>query len=565
MLDRGRGYPLDTMSLLIDPTHIKRYRQIAMLLIRHGRGDLVRSAGMDAVLDEETAEGDPRAAARLADDLESMGPTFIKLGQLMSSRVDLLSPPYIEALSRLQDDVAPFSFAEVEEIISSELQVRLSKVFPTFESTPLAAASLGQVHRATLRDGREVVVKVQRPGIREQVRTDMEVLADLTAFLDKHTDTGRRYGLSQLLEEFRKALVDELDYRREADNLTHMREIVAEHSLIVVPEPYPDLTTSRVLTMEFIAGKKVTELGPLAQLELDGAPMADQLFASYLDQVLIQGVFHADPHPGNVLVTTDGRLVLLDIGMIARLAPAVRDKLVKLFLALADARPEEVTRIAITLGEQLSDFDQPVFARAVADLVGRTADASLADLDLGALVLQLTRKAGEAGLRMDPELVMLGKTLLNLDQVAATLDPQFQPREALQRHMAGLMKSSMGTSPAAMMASLLEAKEFVEELPGRVNRAFDAVGSGNFELRIKAFDEDEFLRGLHKLANVLAAAVVLASMILASALLARPSANGASVTNDIALVVFVVAVVVSLAMLARIAFRSRNVHTNRQL
>ena len=558
-----RRYPLGTMSLRIESAHVKRYRQIAMLMVRHGRGDLVRSTGMDAALDEQTSEADPEAAARLADDLEAMGPTFIKLGQLMSSRVDLLSPPYIEALSRLQDDVAPFSFEEVEDIISSELQVRLSNVFPRFESTPLAAASLGQVHRATLRDGREVVVKVQRPGIREQVREDMKVLADLASFLDTHTETGRRYGLAQLLEEFRKALVDELDYRREADNLSRMRELVADRDLIVVPEPFPDLTTSRVLTMEFVDGKKVTDLGPLARLDLDGAPLADQLFAAYLDQVLVQGVFHADPHPGNVLVTPDGHLVLLDIGMIARLAPAVRDKLVKLFLALADARPEEVTRIAVTLGEQLPEFDEAVFSRTVADLVGRSADASLSDLDIGALVLQLTRKAGEAGLRMDPELVMLGKTLLNLDQVAATLDPGFEPREALQRHMAGLMKSSMRTTPAAMMASLLEAKEFVEELPGRVNRAFDAVGQGNFELRIKAFDEDEFLRGLHKLANALAAAVVLAAMILASALLAKPSSDGASVENHIALVVFVVAVVVSLGMLARIALQSRKVRTGR--
>ena len=551
------------MPLKIDAAHVTRYRQIAMLLLRHGRGDLVRSTGMDVVLDQELPQGDPEAAARLAQDLEDMGPTFIKLGQLLSSRVDLLSPPYIEALSRLQDNVAPFSFEQVQDLISSELQVRVSSVFPTFDSTPLAAASLGQVHRATLRDGREVVVKVQRPGIREQIRDDMEVLADLASFLDHHTDIGQRYGLGQLLEEFRKALVDELDYRREADNLTRMRELVKAHDLLVVPEPYGDLTTSRILTMEYVAGRKVTDLGPLGRLELEGAPLADQLFAAYLDQVLVRGVFHADPHPGNVLVTGDGHLVLLDIGMIARLAPTVRDKLVKLFLALADARPEEVARIAITLGTRLPDFDEPEFSRTVADLVGRSADAALSDLDLGALVLQLTRRAGQVGLRMEPELVMLGKTMLNLDQVAAALDPNFQPREALQRHMADLMKSSMRTTPASVMASMLEAKEFIEELPGRVNRAFDAVGQGNFELRIKAFDEDEFLRGLHKLANVLATAVVLAAMILASALLAKPGSRGASAENHVALVVFVVSVVIALAMLARIAFHSRHVRTNR--
>lgn len=292
--------------------------------------------------------------------------------------------------------------------------------------------------------------------------------------------------------------------------------------------------------------------------------MADQLFASYLDQVLVHGVFHADPHPGNVLVTPDGRLVLLDIGMVARLTPAARDKLVKLLLALADERPDDVTRVAITLGEQLPGFDEVAFGRAVADVVGRASNSAVSDLDVGAMLLELTRKAGETGLRMDPDLVMLGKTMLNLDQVAAQLDPTFAPQEALQRHLSGLMKSSMRTTPAAMMASILEAKEFVEALPGRVNRAFDAIGEGNFELRIKAFDEDEFLRGLHKLANVLAAAVVLAAMILASALLARPSGSGSSVENHIALVVFVVAVVVSLVMLARIAFHSRKVRTNRR-
>ena len=187
------------MKLKMRARHAKRYREIAALLVRHGRGDLVRTAGIDGVLDEEQVEqGDPEAAARLADDLEAMGPTFVKLGQLLSSRVDLLTPAYIEALSRLQDDVEPFPFEQVEEIVGDELEVRLSRVFPTFDPKPLAAASLGQVHRATLRDGREVVVKVQRPGIRRQVLDDMEVLAYLAEVLEARTDLGR-YGLADLL------------------------------------------------------------------------------------------------------------------------------------------------------------------------------------------------------------------------------------------------------------------------------------------------------------------------------------------------------------------------------
>ena len=552
------------MAPSLTPSHLNRYREIALLLARHGRRDLVRSAGLDDALSEEsTRAGDPEAAARLASDLEDMGPTFVKLGQLLSSRVDLLPPAYTEALARLQDRVEPFPLEQVEEIIAGELGVRLSRVFPEFDAEPVAAASLGQVHHATLRDGREVVVKVQRPGIRPQIAEDMDVLAGLAETLDRHTDVGDRYAFADLFEQFRASLVDELDYTREASNLDTLRKTLADEELIVVPAPIPDLTTSRVLTMEYVDGRNVTSLGPLAQLDLDGARLADALFLAYLRQVLVDGVFHADPHPGNVLVTADGRLALIDVGMVGRIKPTLRERLVKLFLALADARADEVARLTRTMGQELPDFDERRFERDVADVVARAEDASLQELNIGALVLQLTREAAECGLRMDPELVMLGKTLLNLDQVARTLDPDFEPREALRRHTTSLMKSSMETSPASLLASVLEAKEFVEELPGRVNRAFDAIGSGRFELRVNAFDEDEFLRGLHKLANVGAAGLILAALILASALLARSGGAHPGPISWVALAVFVVSVIAGLSMLASIWWRSRKVHSKR--
>ncbi len=552
------------MAPSLKPSHLNRYREIAMLLARHGRRDLVRSAGIDdALTGEGDHQADPEAAERLAADLESMGPTFIKLGQLLASRVDLLPPAYTEALSRLQDAVEPFPIEQVEEIVAAELGVRLSRAFPEFDPQPIAAASLGQVHRATLRDGRQVVLKVQRPGILAQIAEDIDVLSGLAETLDRHTDVGNRYAFADLFEQFRSSLVDELDYRREADNLDTLRDSLSDQELIVVPAPVHDFTTSRVLTMEYVDGRNVTSVGPLGQLELDGARLADALFLAYLRQVLVDGVFHADPHPGNVLVTSDGRLALIDVGMVARLKPALRERLVKLFLALADARAEEVTRLIRTMGEELPGFDEGQFERSVADVVARTADASLQEINIGVLVLNLTRQAAECGLRMDPELVMLGKTLLNLGQVAETLDPGFEPREALRRHTTALMRSSMETSPASMMASLLEAKEFVEELPGRVNRAFDAIGSGRFELRVNAFDEDEFLHGLHKLANVGAAGIILAALILASALLAHGNSNHPTAVNWIALAVFVISAIVGLAMLVSIWWGSRKVHARR--
>jgi ubiquinone biosynthesis protein len=553
------------MSLRSKARHAPQYRAIATLLVKHGRGDLIRTAGLDVELpgDDELQPGDPDAAASLADDLEAMGPTYIKLGQMLSTRVDLISPAYVEALSRLQDDVEPFPFEQVEQTVTNELGVRLSTIFPGFDPTPLAAASLGQVHRATLRDGREVVVKVQRPGIRERIVEDMEVLRELADLVDAHTDFGHRFALADLLEEFRRSLIDELDYRREAENLTTIGAILDEHERILVPRPHPDFTTSRVLTMDYVPGRKVTDLGPLARLELDGATLADDLFGAYIKQVLVEGVFHADPHPGNVLVTDDGKLVLLDVGMVARVPPAYRDKLLKLLLALADARPDEVVRAARTMGQELPDYDGARFERSVARVVARASASSLGNLDVGAMVLQLIREAGEFGLRMDPELTMLGKAMLNLDRVATVLDPDFEPIEALRRHATGLMRTTMKSSPAAMLSSMLEAKEFVEALPSRVNRAFDAIGEGHFELRIRAFDEDEFLRGLHKLANVIAAGLVLAAMILASAFLARSPGDGLTAQNKVAMVVFVVAILIALTMLARILWQSHRLRTRR--
>jgi hypothetical protein len=206
----------------------------------------------------------------LATDIENLGPTFIKLAQLLSTRADLLPQPYIEALTRLQDKVGPFPFTEVEEIVCNELGVRISKAFSHFESQPVAAASLGQVHRASLRDGRDVVVKVQRPGIREEMTKDLDVLGEIASFMDAHTEAGRKYEFTLLLEEFRKTLLKELDYRLEARNLVTFSDNLRDFDRIVVPQPLDDYTTSRVLTMDYIRGRKITALTPLAKIDLDG-------------------------------------------------------------------------------------------------------------------------------------------------------------------------------------------------------------------------------------------------------------------------------------------------------
>ena len=445
----------------------------------------------------------------------------IKLGQLLSTRADLIPPAYAKALSRLQDSVEPFGFEEVEQIVSTELGFRISKGFSSFQSDPLASASLGQVHRARMRDGREVVVKVQRPGIREQITGDMEALTEIAQFLDNHLEAGRRYGFTDLLTQFRRSLSGELDYRREAANLTNLGRILRPYDRLVVPDPIGDYTTSKVLTMEFIPGRKVTDLGPLAKMELDGTALAEQLFQAYLDQILVEGFFHADPHPGNVLLTDDGRLAMVDVGMVARVPKTMRHLLVKLLLALSDGNGRAVADAAVAMGRQLDWFDAQGFCARATELVEQSQGLSIDQIDAGSVVMDLMRISGDNGLRLPPELSMLGKALLNLDQVAHTLDPSFNPTDAIEAHANDLMQNEMRTSSGSAFSALLETRDFVEQLPARVNKVMDAVVEGNFEVKVRAFDEAEVIRGMQKLANRLTLGLVLAALIVGAAMLMR--------------------------------------------
>jgi predicted unusual protein kinase regulating ubiquinone biosynthesis (AarF/ABC1/UbiB family) len=513
------------MGLSLKPEHLRRYRDVALLLIKYGRRDLVAVAGLDPVLSDETVAtgAADQIAAELANDLERMGPTFIKLGQLLSSRPDILPDEYIRALERLQDHVEPFSFSEVEPLVTAELGVRLSKAFSEFAAAPLAAASLGQVHRAALRDGRQVAVKVQRPGIRQRVAEDLEALGELAEFFDQHTTLGRRYGFVQILEEFRRSLLRELDYRQEAQNLTLLRHNLAEFDRILVPMPIDDYTTSRILTMEYVAGTKIAALSQVVRLELDGAGLAEQLFRAYLKQVLVDGFFHADPHPGNVLLMDSGRLALLDLGMVARIAPRLQEHLLQLLLAISEGRSDEAMTAVLKLAEKGPAFDETMFARRVTDLVGRHQETVLRDVQVGRIVLELGRTAGEVDVRLPPELSMLGKTLLNLDQIAQQLDPNFNPNTALRKHAGEIMRSRLlkSASPGNLFSTVLEMKDLMERLPGRVNKILDAVANNELEVKIDAIDEARLMAGFQKVANRITLGLLLAALIIGAAMLMR--------------------------------------------
>ena len=512
------------MSISLQPHRLKRYKNLALILLRYGRADIVAHAGLDEVLEGETVpQTDGPDPSGLARELEDLGPAFVKLGQLLSTRADLLPPAYLEALGRLQDKVEPFSFADVERVVQHELGFRLSKGFASFESEPLAAASLGQVHRASLRDGRVVAVKVQRPEIRARVAEDLAVMEDIADFLDRHTQTGKRFDFCDMVHEFRRTLLQELDYRREAQNMVRLGENLSSFQNIVVPKPVDDFTTSQVLTMEFVSGRKITSITPLMRQDIDGQRLAVDLFRAYLYQIIIDGFFHADPHPGNVFLTDDGRIALLDLGMVSRLSPARQDQLLKLLLAVSEGNGDRAAALAMQIGEPRGKVDENALRRQVQDLVQEYADAPLQQIQVGRVMLEITRTAGLHGIRLPSELTMLGKTLLNLDEVGRTLAPDFDVNRALREEAANLMQRRMwqSTSAANLFSAALETKEFLEHLPSRVNKLLDAVTNNEVKLNIEVVDEDAVIEGLQKIANRITLGLLLAALILGAAMLMR--------------------------------------------
>ena len=509
----------------LKPERLKRYKDVTLLLVKYGRSDLVKQAGLEDHLDlseQDLSQTAPKAE-ELAADLERLGPTFIKLGQLLSTRADLLPAPYLEALSRLQDRVEPFPYEEVDRIVSSEIGVRISKAFSDFNPEPLAAASLAQVHRATMRDGREVVGKVQRPDIREQIVEDLEALGQMAQFLDAHTELGKRYDFENMLNGLRSSLLRELDFKLEAGNLITFSENLREFEQIIIPEPVEDFCTSRILTMEYIPGKKITELSPLRLMEIDGPGLARELFRAYLKQILLDGFVHADPHPGNVFLTEDDQVALLDLGMVVRLLPGFRDNVLRLLLAISEGKGEEAAEVTIRMGEPKPRFNKSDFTKRIGELVAQHGESSLSRLNSGQVVLEITKISADCWFRLPGEFTMVAKTLLNLDRVVFTLDPGFEPTAIIrQRAMEILQRNLMQSiAPNNLIGGVVEIKEFVEKLPGRVNKILDTIGNNEFKVDVNAIDEKIVLEGLQKVANRISLGLILAALIVGASMLMR--------------------------------------------
>lgn len=521
---------------MLKTRNLGAYRDLLLLFTRYGRKDFRISLSPEDLLatEPEPTEIEPDVQARaeaFANALKSMGPTYVKFGQLLSTRPDVVPNEYILALESLQDNLEPFSFADVEKIVEEELGGRISKIFETFEATPLAAASLGQVHRAVLRDGREVVVKVQRPNVREQVRADLDVFTEIAGELERHTDIGRRMSLVAAIEQARMVMYSELNYLQEARNTETLRENLAQFPQIYIPAVVHDLSSPRVLTTELVKGRKVSKMTPLALIDRDYAQLAAVLTKAYLKQICVDGVWHSDPHPGNIFVREDDggepQLVLLDFGMVGRISQEFQDEVIKLLLALSTNRGGEVADACIRMSEVQERFDAAKFTREISMIVAAVHDASARDINTGQMLFTVINVANNNELRAPAELTMLAKTMLHLDAITKKLDPDYDPHRVIRDYAEQLIgqKLAQKFNPRNFYPALLDLNQLALDLPHRAREIVDLTAQGKLGFGIKIAQAEEFLSGMHKIANRITVGVVIAALLVSSSMMMRVPTN----------------------------------------
>ncbi len=586
--------------MLLAPRNVTRLAATVRLFTKYGLGDFADRSGLRALADEDVGEtngASPEKAIQFRKKLVELGPAYIKLGQVLSTRPDLIPESYVAELEKLQDDVPPIPVADVELVLEEELGARVSKLFETFDPVPLGTASLGQVHSATLRGGRDVVVKVQRPNIRQILADDLDFFRELAGFLTKHTEAGTRVDMLGVIAQLERALLDELDYRIEARNAATFRRALAEFPHLLIPKVIEGFTTERVLTTERIRGMKIDELGPLVRIEHDFEPLAEELTRAYLKTIIIDGHFHADPHPGNFFVilpdevnpptpaeakatnrrarsrsantaiqrmedeaqktapvgaVTHVKLSLIDFGMTARLSSKMREQFVGLLTALADNRGDAAAETLIEMGNPLADFDRVTYTRETAQLIARNYDLSIGEVEAGKVLYELISISYQRGLRLPAELTLLAKALFNLDGVTRALDPLFSPMGAIREYANQLtaQRAKKDFSPRRLLQMASQGTEFLSMLPHRLEVITQRLATGDFETRVEVPQMQSLLGGLQKVANRIFSGLVIAALIIASAMLI-------DVRRTLGTIGFVIAAVIGLYMLVTIFLTDR--------
>ncbi len=483
---------------------------VAAQFMQHQHEEEDDGFGLDGHEEEEDH------AAGLASALEELGPCFIKLGQLLSTRPDLLPPNHIEALSRLQNTVTPVPSDRVTAIIESELGAPLSELFESFDCEPMAAASMAQVHRAVLRDGNEVAVKVQRPGVRQRIEIDIEILHEVARFATRFTSYGKRYGFLQIVRELERSLNQELDFRLEAESTRLIGNQIAEFKLLTTPKVYSDYTTRRVLTLSFVHGRQLAQVSREELDALDSRSIAKELLSAYLKQMVIDGVFHCDPHPGNIFLADDGRLALMDFGMVGRFDADQKDKIILLLLAFSERLGERVADTYLDMIEIPKDVDRRAFTQDVSALVSRYHDMSGGRMAIGTALLDLTKLAQSHSTPVPTAMTLLGKAMLNLDGTIRVLSPELDPVQLIRDYMLKVMeKRVLGQiSPGRVFAWVIDMKRLFESTPRRTDMIIDKLANDQLTLRLEVDHLDEVVKSMNRAANRLSLSIIVASLII---------------------------------------------------
>jgi ubiquinone biosynthesis protein len=484
----------------------------------------------------------PEGAREFRRALEELGTTFVKLGQLLSSRPDLMPDAYIEELSRLVDEVPPVPFAELEPILRRELP---RDVFARIDPEPLAAASIAQIHKALLADGREVAVKIRRPGVLEQARIDLDLLRSAADLIERRSTTGQLLQLSALADDVDQHLVAELDFAEEANNTELIARSIGDHPDLVVPRVVRPYVTEEILVLEHVEGRKVTaDHG----LEPEHAQrLAREFFRAYVRQVATDGVYHADPHRGNVLLTDDGRLALLDFGLLGRLDDDTREGIAQLLLALAQNRGEDVAALIFSLSMTTLQSDEPAFVAELHRKLPRYHWRPLSGIRAGDALADLQRMAVRHGIRLPTSFALVGKTLAQADSIARALDPELDPIELLRSDALELMlrEAERRLHPTEMASYAFTQLGPLARLPRRISQIADRLETGTLRVGIAPTNLEELEAVMRSAANRIGSAVIIAGLLLASAWMAR-------VNDVIAVVGFTVAAVLGLYMLWKI-------------
>ena len=590
--------------MILSPKHLPRLVATIRLFTNYGLRDFASRQGLlsiegAAIDDAGTVEGDLAAkAAAFRERLVELGPAYIKLGQVLSTRPDLLPPPYIEELEDLQDKVPPMDFEQVEKTIEAELHARISKLFASFDPEPLGSASLGQVHAAELRDGRSVVVKVQRPNLRDQLAEDINFFRDLAMFLTDHTSAGSRIDLIGVVQQVERALADELDYRTEARNAAAFRKSLATFPHILIPRVIDAYTTHKVLTTERIRGVKIDSIPPIVRIEYDFSELAEEFARAYLHQITDSGHFHADPHPGNLFIVLPGRenpktpaeavaddrrqavrpgatvltqseneakaaavapaprddpkLALIDFGMTAHLTGTMRDHVVRLLLAMAENDGNSAAETLMEMGAMPAEFDRNAYIRDVAALIAKQADQTVEETPTGVMLYEIITIAYREGLKLPAELTLLAKALFSLDDVTRSLDPNFSPTNSIREYTAEIanQRARRDISPRRLFQMAAETSDLVRALPHRLDVFTQKLVADDFAVRVDTPQLGSLLLGLEKVANRIFTGLVLGGLLVASGLLMAYKPR-------LGIVGFLIAAIIGLWMVATILIQDR--------